>query len=109
MGKRKQKIRWCQVDWVHGISKGQADADISSVGVVKGAATRSESGRTRRLPRSPAPRFLRKAAAEEEEFCEAEDLPNGFTKIRNVNRVNLISFQNNFIVCKVFFFALEQP
>ena len=47
---------------------------------------------------SLAPRFERKAAAEAEqkhiyyegEFCEAEDLPNGFTKIRNVNHVKLI-------------------
>ena len=89
MGKRKQKIRWCQIDWVHGISNGQADADTSSVGVVKGAVTGSDGGGTKRLPRSLAPRFVRKAAAEEGEFCEAEDLPNGFTKIRNVNRVKL--------------------
>ena len=89
MGKRKQKIRWCQVDWVHGISNGQADADTSPLGVVKGAATGSDGGGTRRLPRSLAPRFVRKSAAEEGECCEAEDLPNGFTKIRNVNRVKL--------------------
>ena len=49
---------------------------------------------------SLAPRFERKAAAEAEqkhiyyegEFCEAEDLPNGFTKIRNENLVKCLSF-----------------
>ena len=52
---------------------------------------------------SLAPRFERKAAAEAEqkhiyykgEFCEAEDLPNGFTKIRNGNLV--IGFFFNFL------------
>ena len=47
--------------------------------------------------RSSAPRFERKAATEAEnkqilyegDNCEAEDLPNGFTKIRNVNLVKL--------------------
>ena len=46
---------------------------------------------------SLAPRFERKAATEAEhkqifyegKICEAEDLPNGFTKIRNVNLVKL--------------------
>jgi hypothetical protein len=50
---------------------------------------------------SLAPRFERKAAAEAEqkhiyyegEFCEAEDLPNGFTKIRNGNLVKIIPFK----------------
>ena len=47
-----------------------------------------------------APRFERRAAAEAEqkhiyyegEFCEAEELPNGFTKIRCVNHVKYNSF-----------------
>ena len=49
---------------------------------------------------SLAPRFERKAAAEAEkkhfyyegEFCEAEDLPNGFTKIRNGTLVKYLHF-----------------
>ena len=44
MGKRKQKIQCCLVDWVHGISNGQADADTTPVGVVKGAVTGSDAG-----------------------------------------------------------------
>ena len=61
---------------------------------------------------SLAPRFERKAAAEAEqkhvyyegEFCEAEDLPNGFTKIRNVNHVKLTVkfFQKNILTSKGF-------
>jgi hypothetical protein len=62
---------------------------------VAGSAVQGSGGGTRRS--SLAPRFERKAAAEAEkkqfyyqgEFCEAEDLPNGFTKIRNVNLVKL--------------------
>jgi hypothetical protein len=80
----------------------QADqSPEGSAGVVKGeAGTGPGSGGTRRSSAqgwtsSLAPRFERKAAAEAEqkhiyyegEFCEAEDLPNGFTKIRNVNHV----------------------
>jgi hypothetical protein len=60
---------------------------------VLGSAVPGSGGGTRRS--FLAPRFERKAAAEAEkqhfyyegEFCEAEDLPNGFTKIRNVNLV----------------------
>ena len=66
------------------------EAQSASVG---GTRRSSAEGWTSSL----APRFERKAAAEAEqkhiyyegEFCEAEDLPNGFTKIRNVNLVKL--------------------
>ena len=71
-----------------------------STGVTKGEAVSASGGGTRRSSAqgwtsSLAPRFERKAAAEAEqkhiyyegEFCEAEDLPNGFTKIRNGNLV----------------------
>ena len=71
-----------------------------STGVTKSDLGSSSVGGTRRSSAqgwtsSLAPRFERKAAAEAEqkhiyyegEFCEAEDLPNGFTKIRNGNLV----------------------
>ena len=62
---------------------------------VSGGGTRRSSAQA--WTSSLAPRFERKAAAEAEqkhiyyegEFCEAEDLPNGFTKIRSVNLVKL--------------------
>ena len=70
--------------------------------VTKGKAGPASGGGTRRSSAqgwtsSLAPRFERKAAAEAEqkhiyyegEFCETEDLPNGFTKIRSVNLVKL--------------------
>ena len=73
-----------------------------STGVTKGEAGLASGGGTRRSSvqgwtSSLAPRFERKAAAEAEqkhiyyegEICEAEDLPNGFTKIRSVNLVKL--------------------
>ena len=73
-----------------------------SSGVVKGSAGSGSVGGTKRSSAqawtsSLAPRLERKAAAEAEqkhiyyegEFCEAEDLPNGFTKIRNGNLVKL--------------------
>ena len=74
-----------------------------SAGVVKGSAVPGSGGGTRRSSAqswtsSVAPRFERKAAAEQKhiyyegEFCETEDLPNGFTKIRNGNLVILIFF-----------------
>jgi hypothetical protein len=66
----------------------------------EGSAVPGSGGGTRRSSAqgwtsSLAPRFERKAAAEAEkkhiyyegEICEAEDLPNGFTKIRNGNLV----------------------
>ena len=74
-----------------------------SAGVVEGSVVPGSGGGTRRSSAqgwtsSLAPRFERKAAAEAEqkhiyyegEFCEAEDLPNGFTKIRSVNLVKII-------------------
>ena len=73
-----------------------------STGVTKGEAGSASVGGTRRSSAqgwtsSLAPRFERKAAAEAEqkhiyyegEICEAEDLPNGFTKIRHGNLVKL--------------------
>jgi len=93
MGKRKQKVRWSSVD---GISWSNAEQDESpdlSAGPVK--ADSGEGGTRRSSAQgwtsSLAPRFERKAAAEQKhiyyegEFCEAEDLPNGFTKIRSKN------------------------
>ena len=71
-----------------------------STGVTKGEAVPGTGGGARRSSgagwtSSLAPRFERSAAAEAEqkhiyyegEFCQAEDLPNGFTKIRNANLV----------------------
>ena len=60
-------------------------------GSVGGTRRSSAQGWTSSL----APRFERKAATEakhkqifyEGDICEAEDLPNGFTKIRSVNLV----------------------
>merc|ERR1712106_181837 len=100
MGKRKQKVRWSSVD---GISWSTADeADVPpelSDGPVKSESGGSGEGIIRRSSAqgwtsSLAPRFERKAVAAaaeqkqiyyEGEFCEAEDLPNGFTKIRSKN------------------------
>ena len=61
-----------------------------------GGRTRGSSGQT--WSSVLAPRFLRKAAEEAEqkkiyyegELYETENLPNGFTKIRNVNQVKSI-------------------
>jgi len=73
MGKRKQKTRWSSIA---GLEWSQD----------------SQTTTTSTAQRSPAaaPRFERKAAAEkhllyQEEFCEADDLANGFTKIRSKN------------------------
>eukprot|EP00092_Neocalanus_flemingeri_P014448 GFUD01015587.1.p1 GENE.GFUD01015587.1~~GFUD01015587.1.p1 ORF type:complete len:991 (+),score=328.13 GFUD01015587.1:343-3315(+) len=100
MGKRKQKVQWCKVDGLHWSNEDQAETSPEgSAGVVKGeAGTGTGSGGTRRSSAQGwtsalAPRFERKAAAEAEqkhiyyegEFCEAEELPNGFTKIRSKN------------------------
>ena len=77
-----------------------------STGVTNGDEGPASGGGNRRSSAqgwtsSLAPRFERKAAAEAEqkhiyyegEFCETEDLPNGFTKIRNGN---LVKFSNYF-------------
>eukprot|EP00090_Calanus_glacialis_P046531 TRINITY_DN9192_c0_g1_i8.p1 TRINITY_DN9192_c0_g1~~TRINITY_DN9192_c0_g1_i8.p1 ORF type:complete len:962 (-),score=314.50 TRINITY_DN9192_c0_g1_i8:328-3213(-) len=99
MGKRKQKVRWSSVDGISWSCNDQASSSPDgSAGVVKGSAVPGSGGGTRRSSAqgwtsSLAPRFERKAAAEAEqkhiyyegEFCEAEDLPNGFTKIRSKN------------------------
>jgi len=101
MGKRKQKTRWCSLDIsldvdVEGQQCSQAEHQActspeGSTGAVAASAVPGSGGGTRRS--SLAPRFERKAAAEAEkkhfdyegELCEAEDLPNGFTKIRSKN------------------------
>ena len=76
-----------------------------SAGVVKGSAVPGSGGGTRRSSAqgwtsSLAPRFERKAVAKAEqkhiyyegELCVAEDLLNGFTKIRNGNLVKCFSY-----------------
>jgi len=92
MGKRKQKVRWSSVDgisWSNG-DQDESSTDVSSKSVkVEG----SEGSRRSSAPSwtsSVAPRFERKAAEQKHiyydgEICEAEDLPNGFTKIRSKN------------------------
>jgi hypothetical protein len=71
---------------------------------VKGSAVPGSGGGTRRSSAqgSLAPRFERKAASKAEqkhiyyegEICEAEDLPNGFTKKRNGNLVKYFFFSD---------------
>jgi len=92
MGKRKQKVRWSSVD---GISWSNGDQDESSTDVSSKSVKvdSSEGNRRSSAPSwtsSLAPRFERKAAEQKHiyydgEICEAEDLPNGFTKIRSKN------------------------
>jgi len=103
MGKRKQKVRWCIVDgldWNNGNEEegsGGEGAAGAGMAAVKGGETGGKEGRRSSGGRegwggSLAPRFERKAAAAEQkhiyyegEYCEAEELPNGFTKIRSKN------------------------
>ena len=64
MGKRREKTRWSQVDWIHTRRGGKLKRN-SAVG----------------------PRFVKQQSnvVEQEiisEFCSVEDLPDGFTKIR---------------------------
>merc|ERR1711892_851130 len=96
MGKRKQKVQWSSVDGIcwscndEGLPEGSASAvKVSSESQRMSKRRSSAQGWTSSL----APRFERKSAAAVEqkhiyyegEFCEAEDLPNGFTKIRSKN------------------------
>ena len=67
MGKRREKTRWSQVDWIHSRRGGKLKRN-SAVG----------------------PRFVKQQSnvVEQEiisEFCCVEDLPDGFTKIRLEN------------------------
>jgi len=93
MGKRKHKVRWSSVD---GISWSNGEQDENSTDVSSGIRkVEGGEGNVRRSSapswtNSVAPRFERKAAEQkhiyyEGEICEAEDLPNGFTKIRSKN------------------------
>jgi len=95
MGKRKQKVQWSKVD---GFDWSQDEQNGPLMEVMKGETGPGASSRTRRSSApgwtsSLAPRFERRAAAEadqkhiyyEGELCEAEELPNGFTKIRSKN------------------------
>jgi len=99
MGKRKQKVQWSKVDGFNWSQDEQTDT-CASGGMVKdetgpGGPTsgRTSSNSGHGWTSSLAPRFERRAAAEAEqkhiyyegEFCEAEELPNGFTKIRSKN------------------------
>jgi len=103
MGKRKQKVQWCKVndiEWKNDEQPGNRSTSVPGEvlknEIVPGPA--GSSGGTRRSSgqgwtSTLAPRFERRAAAEAEqkhiyyegEFCEAEELPNGFTKIRSKN------------------------
>jgi len=105
MGKRKQKVRWCIVDgldWNNGNeeegSGTEGTAGPGMAATVKAGEANTKEGRRSSGGRegwggSVAPRFERKAAATAEqkhiyyegEYCEAEELPNGFTKIRSKN------------------------
>jgi len=84
MGKRKQKTRWSSVEGIAWSTEDKQE-NPGEAGV--------NAKPTRNWVSSVAPRFERKAAAEAEqrqvyyegEICEAEELPNGFTKIRSKN------------------------
>jgi len=93
MVKRKQKVKWTSVEGVClGVQEKEEGADMCC-----GVETGTRPGRSSRRSASQgwsaslAPRFERKTATEQKQFyyegdiCEAEDLPNGFTKIRSKN------------------------
>merc|ERR1712106_156412 len=98
-GKRKEKVRWSSVDGISWSTVDEAEVPPEvSAGRVKSESGGSGEGIIRRSSAqgwtsSLAPRFERKAAAAAEqkqiyyegEFCEAEDLTNGFTKITSKN------------------------
>jgi len=107
MGKRKQRVRWCVVD---GLKWSNNEDESSPEGSVSGKVTGSYPAGTgssngpgsynvgphRRSSQSwihngVAPRFERRSQAGNRqvyydgEYCDAEEMPNGFTKIRSKN------------------------
>ena len=104
MGKKRQKVRWSVVnglDW-NAREDEEEQQQQQQAAVVPEAAVHHQHQQQKEASRRPssqawvnnniAPRFERKAAVEAElsrncvyydgELCEAEELPNGFTKIR---------------------------
>jgi len=89
MGNRKQRTKWCSVDWSQdnqAVTSSEASGNSSDSGTSR---SRRSSAKERISPL--APRFEKKAAAVQKhvyyegEFCEAEDLPNGFIKVKSKN------------------------
>merc|ERR1711892_1424098 len=86
---------WSSVDGISWSTADEADVppEVSAGPVKAGSGGIIRRSSAQGWTSSLAPRFERKAAAAAEqnqiyyegEFCEAEDLPNGFTKIRSKN------------------------
>jgi len=107
MGKKRQKVNWVTVDGLHWTGTEEADTPDSASpqvqakgGKERGAGSRRTSGQgwssnlAPRFEKKVVPASLSSPEAEDSqpkhiyydgELCEAETLPNGFTKIRSKN------------------------